>query len=298
MPEPFTQDGDFSIAEQEGPTRFSNAFDGVNDKTFCEDDWKQFSEDYTPLALDTEHPVYSGYYLIEETPHSDVGCGVVKWTRRYAKIPDSRTEYEQFSWIRPGLTGGGIYVQYEAINADVVVTGDEVEIPFTEAHDLQIGDFVLVFYTAFVVRSGIPDPTVSFSIQIYREVLDINATEASSVTVQIPSHQDPIYLAVRKASTGREPETLNVDSRLVFDYYLPGVSVGITTPEDIETIAAYEIIDGNGQTTNTFDLDSTPGQIDYLDDVDNEVYIVAEQSVKRRVFGNIWERTTRYVKAQ
>lgn len=70
---------------------------------------KIYSEDYCqrpdyfePLALDTPHPTYVNAYLINETnPRAMGDGGLFKWTRYYATIPATRTEFQTTNFSFP-----------------------------------------------------------------------------------------------------------------------------------------------------------------------------------------------------
>lgn len=105
--------------------------------------------------------------------------------------------------------------------------------------------------------------------------------------------------------TGRDRFNKTVMSRIAFKYYVPGVDAGITTAADIPLIAAQTYI--YGSTTNNVDFlaDSppftaatTPSRTTYEGWMSGGTEIVVEPSIVRRWMGNIWERATRYVKAE
>jgi hypothetical protein len=105
--------------------------------------------------------------------------------------------------------------------------------------------------------------------------------------------------------TGRDRFSKTVMSRIAFKYYIPGVDGGITTAADIPLIAAQTYI--YGTTTNNVDFlaDSppftaatVPSRTTYEGWITGATEIVVEPSIVRRWFGNIWERQTRYVKAE
>jgi hypothetical protein len=50
-------------------------------------------------------PYYNGFYLVAEGPRQDVGGGVVKWQRTYAKVPDQHNEYESYAYPFIGFIG-------------------------------------------------------------------------------------------------------------------------------------------------------------------------------------------------
>lgn len=59
---------------------------------------------FAPLPLNTEHPDYPTYVLVNESPQQDMRDGSVEWTRTYAAIPATYSEYETFSASFIGVT--------------------------------------------------------------------------------------------------------------------------------------------------------------------------------------------------
>src|SRR5690348_5458176 len=50
----------------------------------------------TPVAHPSAglSPDYSGFYLVAEGERRDMGGGMVRWTRTYARVPDSYSDFE------------------------------------------------------------------------------------------------------------------------------------------------------------------------------------------------------------
>jgi hypothetical protein len=88
-----------------------------------------------------------------------------------------------------------------------------------------------------------------------------------------------------------------VGSVVQLDYYLPGVSTGITHPQDIPIIEPLSIIDDTGRETTSFTADTSPTLTEWRTKVANEEQVCAVRSIVRRWMGNIYERATRYVRA-
>lgn len=94
MPSTLTfQDGLFTTARAVTLPVFSCPFadEGVNERLVLTQDFVVALEDFAPLALDTVHPDYGDYVLVGEGPQTDLGGGIVQWTRTYAKVPTDFT---------------------------------------------------------------------------------------------------------------------------------------------------------------------------------------------------------------
>ena len=113
-------DGDFTLAQQLGPERQSFPFSINGDETsvIYEADFLQLLANFAALSSNSPHPSYSSAYLIEETPRLPwtTGSGIVKWTRRYATIPITRSEPTSISFRFPGIVVyqqvNGLYAEY------------------------------------------------------------------------------------------------------------------------------------------------------------------------------------------
>jgi len=89
-----------------------------------------------------------------------------------------------------------------------------------------------------------------------------------------------------------------VASRISVDYFLPGVTASISTPPDIPLDTRFRVLDSQGQETTTLGTNTQPTLTEYLAIVTNGGEIVAEDSQLERYRGNIYERRTRYIRAQ
>jgi hypothetical protein len=99
------EDGDYTVALRVSLPVLSAPIPGVNAQYLLTEDWVQYEANYTPLALNTAHTdaAYTSFLLVSENGFRDLGNGVVRWTRQYAKIPDSHSEAVQVSYSFIGL---------------------------------------------------------------------------------------------------------------------------------------------------------------------------------------------------
>lgn len=85
--------GDFDVAEPISQLVFSEPFAGVNISYVLTQQFMQARSEWMPLPLNTPHPAFTEFLLVEESPLEDTGvAGVVKWTRTYARVPASYDE--------------------------------------------------------------------------------------------------------------------------------------------------------------------------------------------------------------
>lgn len=98
-------DGNFDIASAVGPVLFTPPIPGVNVKYLLEQQFLQNQATFVELALNTAHPDYPSYVLVEETALQMAGNGCVTWTRRYAQTPSQHFEFETFAYNFIGFSG-------------------------------------------------------------------------------------------------------------------------------------------------------------------------------------------------
>ena len=96
-------DGDFSLAAACSAKTKTFPFDGDNQSFYTEQDFMQLYSSFEPLVLNSPDPDDPIAYLVSESQLMDMGGGVAKWTRVYARIPQSRSDYESFSYNFPGF---------------------------------------------------------------------------------------------------------------------------------------------------------------------------------------------------
>ena len=281
-------DGVSATARVNGPKRYLAPIENVRASLdVFQQDYVQLKSAYTSLPLASTDPSNPGYYLVGEAAPADLGGGILQWTRTYAKIPDARTRYESYGWLVPGIGS-------EAVYADVSISSFSfsglVETIITATSSTaSLGDTVSVAYTFTDTITG---------TQYGRRCLRGCLTGTSGTTVKVSPITEPggtvTLQSLRKVEPGRAPETLEVQSQLQIDYWLPGVSVGVTTPLDIPVISALEIYDEDGRKTNTFNETTDPTVVWWRSNVAYRAPVCVVASVSRVWMGPIYERTTRY----
>lgn len=86
---------------------FTAPIAGVNLDYVLEQDFMIRAVNYLPLALNTPHADYPTFILVEEGPRRDVSGNVFRWTRKYAKVPQTYSQPQGFQYAFVGyLTTG------------------------------------------------------------------------------------------------------------------------------------------------------------------------------------------------
>ena len=122
MPAPATPNlrytsGDFSSPGAVSLPVFDAPFkeDGINIDYVLTQDFQQNLASFAREALDTAHPDYPDFILVQESELRALSGGKVQWTRTYAKLPEA---YEKargnFNFTFPGKSGlvTGVAVGY------------------------------------------------------------------------------------------------------------------------------------------------------------------------------------------
>ena len=280
------QSGDYTNPLPDGARRWLRPFDDNFDQVMFEQDFQQFEDNFSPLTLDTPSDDFSDAYLVREGELSALGGGVVKWTRTYARIPASREVFEGYSWLIPGIGTGALFGGQgitSATNAAGVTTlscaGDTTA---------AIGDSVSISYTFVDGVTG-----TQYGRNVRRTVLSGGGATLGVSIISEPNGTIS-YNSAKKIEPGRPAEALEVGSSLQFDYYLPGVSVGVATPFDIPVISELQIYDGDGIKVNAFAADTVPTITQWRASIADSEKVCVVASILRRWQGNIIERATRY----
>jgi hypothetical protein len=105
------EDGNFTVALRVTLPVLTAPIPGVNKKYVLTEDWVQYAANYSPLAFGTAYPstasggddAYTSYQIVSESGFINLGNGVVRWTRKYALVPDTHYDPVQVSYQFIGL---------------------------------------------------------------------------------------------------------------------------------------------------------------------------------------------------
>lgn len=288
--------GDFTTPVAVTPRRWEWPFPGDNDTVIYKQDFVVRFDRYARTPWDSPSPSRPDMYLTEETPLQVIGAGIGRFTRTYSMVPQPRfagtgsDEVQPFVATAPGIgyTDPLTYAYYidsathTATTTVLTITGG--------THAFVENDWVGVSYW---VRD--PVTGLSFPRQAARLVQSVTT---GTVTVERIRDGYPFYSwhQIYKNLANREPFQVVVPSWLARDYFLPGVTPGISTPADIPILQPTPIIDqSTGNRTDTITDQTNPSLDDYFESLSTGSLQIAEPSELQRWHGNIWERRTRYI---
>lgn len=117
-PSPIYIDGDWTTIQPCSLPVLSAPIPGVNTKYVLTQDFMCALSSFAAASIGAAHPSagltpdYSAYKLMSEGELRDMGAGMVRWTRTYAKVPAEHIEPEEYGYSFIGYTqsvGGGAY---------------------------------------------------------------------------------------------------------------------------------------------------------------------------------------------
>lgn len=267
-----------------------------NDKVLFRQSFMQLAANYTPLTLDTAYPAPSTYgvpssptyYLVAEENFSDQRAGILQWDRVYSKVPQAFTDAEEYVFTFPGfvqVVSGGSDFGVTAITA----SGSNFQLSTSMTYN--VGDTVLV--AVQYVRSG-----VTYFVEQNTKTV---SGGSSGTTMNVP----PIFpgtgtfssvtgITNKRAPSRTAQVTEVVPSTIFNDYALTSVSAIDT---DLPIIRQFAPVDNQGNAVTQLNISTLPTAVTYATMIQNNVLIAAQNSVRRRFRGNIYQRTTRMVPA-
>ena len=289
-------DGDFDSAQRVSQFITEAPFSGDRAAYLGQADYVQKSEEFKPIALGSSYEGNSLYRLVEETPLNSIVGGLVRWTRKFAKQPTSRIEWESYAWRRPGFTGDTINATFTLASQPTSNSAGNLlftVVPLNSkvGHGLVAGDSVVITYLATIPAIG---ETTRY---VTRKVISISGQ--SSFIVGPIVDRVKSYTSIQPGGISRPVETLVVSSRLEIEYHhIVGIGDSFKSPNEIPIANPDQIISADNAITDSYGSTTTPSVTTYLSSVADGTWIVAEATIIRRWLGNYYEVSTRKVRAQ
>jgi hypothetical protein len=297
--------GDFTEPVRIAKPRKTYPLPADNSVYIQEEDYMVFIDFYEPLQPSTPHPTLAGLFFLKDSPITDVGGGVGRFTRSYAKIPGFNedglspgyvySDYESYSFRVPGITTTQELFLVNYVGGYAVASGTHV-ITSTLAHDIDgAGKSVAVYYS-------VRDPINNFTYYRTQTKTSLAGTAGSTLVVsEIKDINTVVPISFQRASSNQEPYNKTVMSRVDRDYWLVGYN-GINAIDDIPIISEFFITDLSTGNRTEYLSEGVPGSNpslgDYRDWIEDKTWIAAEPSILRRwMDSDIFERSTRYVRA-
>lgn len=267
-----------------------------NEKVLFRQSFMQTAVSYSPLALDTPYPAAGSYgvptsptfYLVAEENFQEQRAGILQWERVYSKVPTAWTDAEEYVFTFPGfiqtVSGGSDF-------AVTAITASGSNFQLSTSMTYSVGDTVLV--AVQYVRSG-----VTYFVEQNTKTVS-GGTSGTTMNVPAIFPGSGTFTSVTGVTNKRAPSrtaevTEVVPSTLLNDYALTSVS-GLDS--DLPIIRQFSPVDSQGNSVTQLNTSTLPTAVTYSNMIQNNVLLAAQNSVRRRFYGNIYQRTTRMVPA-
>ncbi|MEM6884773.1 MAG: hypothetical protein AAF571_07045 [Verrucomicrobiota bacterium] len=297
-----TFDGDLSQPRQAKPMQPEYPFLGEGDTqtVILRRTMHQLKSRYRPLPLSTLDTEFKQAYLVLEEGHENIGGGVLEWTRVYSAIPQPRTTTQVIVWDRPGWTVQAVQASPKNITGYAPIGGGIWVFTTSEDHLLSVEDQPRMVLN--VGRIGLGggfqwrfDDTV--------KVTQVDGATQFRALPKAPLFSSTFFQSGTVYSGGaagfnRAPKSISIPATIRIDYFLPGVSPGISGAADIQLGSQWTALLPDGTTeTNVLGENSIPSIEEYRAMMGNNTLLQAEAATVDRWMGNIYERRTIYVPA-
>lgn len=291
--------GNLAAFPKQGAAEVTYPFEGDTGHYVIRQKYRGLIANYAaPNISGATHDVFTVAYCVGDRGINDVGGGVVEVQREFSTIPNSRTEAEFYPFGFPALgeaTIGNILTVSNVVGSD---SNSNLTITTSTNHGWTNTNFIRFNWLLVSTPgggigitqngdwSGFPLTTTSNTIKVQNRTPYPYGTPVVFEVVGLREH-----------SVSREARTIVAPSYVSYDYYMPGVSTNINTTADIPLIQESRwIVSNSGAEADTINANTVPNIAQWRSRASAGEYFVATPSILRRYKGNIWERSTRYVK--
>jgi len=263
---------------------------------------------YTPISLDTTmasvgnadvidlpFTADANAYFVGDFGKTKIEGGLVKFDRQFANIPQPTVDpagSEIFTF--PGLpytAGTGTVIDINSIS----LSNNVLTLNLASPHGMVNGDNFRYYFRGTITLYGF----ISTNF-FYGNGVCLTGTTGSTIKIRtyLPSNfvfeNGRIYPF---SSRGRKQVSRKSSTQFEYDYFLPGITVGITEAQDIslpQRFEAYQYSVGN--TVETLSVSTTPTSVEYNAIVDSDGFLVLDSGIDRWK-GNIVRRIVKSIRA-
>lgn len=266
------------------------------------------------------------FYCLGDYGHTDARGDSLRFTRIWSMIPIPRTRqngtypfrFPAIPTVTP-VTGSPVAISsvagsmsfpsgtlnYSTHGGNIVILSNPV---FTTsgAHGLAVGDWVKIEitwgggwpYASPVVRywtvATVPSST-TFSISSFQ---NLGGGPNPNLSYAAAGFSSGTVTKLTRVLARPDPSVEEMDSYIVYDYALPGVTAGVAVPSDFRPEPKFRpVITATQEQTDELSALTTPTLSDYITGVLAGDYLVASSSIKPHRDSPIMERETRYVRS-
>lgn len=242
---------------------------------------------YAAAAFSDTNATYTSAYFVGDANFRDMGDSVWQFTRQWATVPASFSEYETVAFTYPAFAG--VYTGTPADITAISNSSGQASLT-TTATGITTGDVVHI------------SVQYTYSGATYAQSLWAIVTSTATNTVRVGASLFPFLGSsgsgtsvtgrIVEGAVGRtNPKTLTVTSRVAREYLYT------TTPSSsLPALQAFRPITSAGDDATVLSSSTLPSVSTYQSYFVSGAELVAECRVNRWR-GNIYERTTRFVPA-
>lgn len=251
-----------------------------------------------PNITGATHDVFTTAYCVGDRSLTDVGGGIHEVQREFSTIPNSRTEAEFYPFGFPAL-GEGVVGNVVTVS-NITGTDSNSNLLLTTSTNHGFTNANYIRFNWYLIST----PGGGIGIQQYGDWSGF-ALDTTANTIKVENRTPYPYgtplsftaSQLREFSPSREARTIVAPSYVAYDYFMPGVTTNINTTANIPLIQESRwIVTATGAEADTINANTEPNISQWRTRSNDGDYFVATPSILRRYKGNIWERTTRYVK--
>jgi len=266
-------------------------------------------DDYTAIALDTTMASASNAdvltlpftadtsaYFVGDFNHRVKDGALLEFDRQFATIPATNVDYPGTEFFNfPGFpnTASGSSINVNSTSYSNGVT------TFTtaSAHGMSSGDLFRIFYTYDTGSSNLADRYISVVTFLTCTTGTTGSTIKSNTTIGVLIFSvNPIIYP--NATRGRDAINLSSSTKVINEYFLPGVTTNITNTQDIEIFETFNLYDANsGKIVNILTNNTIPTISEYNQLIIDNDYLIIDCGITR-FKGNIYVRKTKQITAR
>jgi hypothetical protein len=260
--------------------------------------------DYTAIALDTTMASASNAdvltlpfaadtsaYFVGDFNHRVIDGALLEFDRQFATIPATNEDYPGTEFFTfPGLpnTTSGASINVSNVSYSLGIT----TLTTASAHGMVAGNVFRFFYT-YSAGGGI---VINSSIYLTCET----GTSGSTIKANtiLGTYAITAASVIPNATRGRGPTNLSSSTKIINEYFLPGVTTNISTVQDINLFETFQpFLSSSGENVDTLTTVTIPTINNYNQSVNDNDYLVIDCAIERYK-GNIYVRKTKEITAK
>ena len=261
-------------------------------------------DDYTAIALDTTMASASNAdvlalpftadanaYFVGDFNHRVKDGALLEFDRQFATIPATNedypgTEFFTFPGMPASTSGSSINVSNISYSSGITT------LTTASAHGMVSGDLFRFFYT-YSAGGGI---VISSSIYLTCETGTTGSTIKANTI--LGTYTITAASVIPNATRGRNATNLSSSTKVINEYFLPGISTNISSIQDINLFETFQpFLASSGQNVDTLTTATIPTIDEYNQSINNNDYLVIDCAIERYK-GNIYVRKTKEITAK